>query len=167
MSTNHNLELEKSRLIEQLEQYIIDKDKLAPLAARLYATLVLTDKKGLTFDQLVQSLDASKSTVCTHLNLLQSLEMVSFYTAPGERKKYFIIAPNRLTILVQELTENWKKQTEIQEAIISYKSRVNSENPAEPFDLEFHQNYLNFLQEASHLVNKLKNSLQKNQLIDA
>lgn len=167
MPENKDLEIEKDQLIERLGRYLEGTDKLAPLAAKVYSTLVLTGEKGLSFDQLVKFLDASKSTICTHLNMLQTREMVSYYTAPGERKKYFTVAPNRLNVLIQELTEDWKKQTEIQEAIIAYKIKVNSQNPAEPFDLKFHKSYLNFLQEVSNSIIKLRISLQKNQFIDA
>lgn len=167
MAEDKDLEFERKQLIERLGVYMEGKDKLAPLAARVYSTLILTGKKGLTFGQLVKSLEASKSTICTHLNSLQSREMVSFYTTPGERKRFFIVAPNRLNILIQELTDNWKKQTELQEDILSYKSKFNDQYPADAFDLDFHINYLNFLQEASNSVNKLKLSLQRNHYIDA
>lgn len=167
MPENQDLNSEKNQLIKRLAVYMEGKDKLAPLAARVYSTLILTGKKGLTFDELVKSLDASKSTICTHLKVLQSREMVSFYTAPGERKRFFTVAPNRLNILIEELTDSWKQQTELQEDILSYKSKFNDQHPTEAFDLDFHENYLIFLREASQSVNKLKLSLQRNHFINA
>lgn len=156
MSIKTDLLVEKEQLIERLSIYLEEQNKLAPLAAKVYSSLILTGEKGLTFDQLVRTLNASKSTICTHLNSLQCKEMISFYTAPGERKRFFIVAPNRLHVLIEELNENWKKQTSIQEDILDYKSKYNALNPAEAFDLGFHRSYLEFLQQASQSISKLK-----------
>ena len=40
---------------------------------------------------MVTILCASKSTISTHLNHLQDLNKIEYFTKTGDRKKYFII----------------------------------------------------------------------------
>lgn len=158
-----DLQTQKNQLVERIGVYIENKDQLPPLAARIYATLTLTGNDGITFEQLVNDLNASKSTVCTHLNTLQANEMASYFTKPGDRKRYFIVAPNRFTKVIDEMIERWNDQQQIQRDIIDYKQLANTINSQTPeFDLNFHLNYLEFLDEASHLVKKLKQNILNN-----
>ena len=52
---------EKQLLIERLGVHIEKKDNIPPLAARIVSTLILTGKKGCTFEELVTNLQASKT----------------------------------------------------------------------------------------------------------
>jgi len=78
----------KESLIEKLGVHIESKDQLAPLAARILSTLILTGKKGATFESLVCELNASKSTISTHLTTLQAANRITYHTKCGDRKKY-------------------------------------------------------------------------------
>lgn len=82
---------EKLRLVESLGVHFENKDHLAPVAARILSYAILTGKQGVTFEDLVSNLCASKSTISTHLNHLQDLKKLEYFTKPGDRKKYFII----------------------------------------------------------------------------
>lgn len=86
------LNIQKRNLIEKLGVQL-EGDQLAPLAARILATLILTGKKGITFDELVRDLCAGKSTISTHLDHLQSSNRIKYFTKSGDRKRYFIINP--------------------------------------------------------------------------
>ena len=66
--------------------HIETREQLAPLAARIIATLVLKGKKGETFENLVCELNASKSTIFTHLTTLQASNRITYYTKSGDRK---------------------------------------------------------------------------------
>lgn len=157
MLTSKDLASKKNQLVEKVGVVMETQEKLAPLAARIYATLLITGKEGITFEQLVNDLNASKSTVCTHLNFLQSNNLVSYFTLQGDRKRYFKIAPNSLAIVMDEMASNWAKQKEIQEEIINYKRLVTNTNLKEDSpDLEFHQNYLTILSEMNQLLTKMK-----------
>ena len=163
MSKSMTLEKKKAALIEKLGVHMESQDQLAPLAARIYASLILTGKAGQTFEELVSQLKASKSTVHTHLNSLQTQGRVSYFTKTGDRKRYFIVAPNRLLNVIDEMTNNWNRQKEMHLEILEYKSAVNEENPEEPsLELDFHKDYLVFLKEAGEAIRKLKlNIIQK------
>lgn len=151
----------KNKLVERLGVYIEHEDKMAPLEARIFSTLIITGKNGITFENLVKNLNASKSTICTHLNTLQASGRISYFTKPGDRKRYFNVIPNRLLQVMNEMLENWNQQFEIHSDIIDFKKEANkqSDDNNEEFDLVFHENYLQFLEEVSNAVKKLKKNI--------
>lgn len=141
------------------------KEQLAPLAARILANLVLKGKKGETFENLVSELNASKSTIFTHLTTLQASNRITYYTKTGDRKKYFILSPNALIHSMDEMIEQWSEERDIHLEIIDYKKEVNKqfpENSEEKFDLDFHLEYLNYLEQATGLMRNLRKKLIEN-----
>lgn len=142
--------------------HIEHREQLAPLAARILSTLILTGKKGITFESLVCELGASKSTIFTHLTTLQAANRITYYTKSGDRKKYFILVPDVMIQSMAEMLKNWKSEKEIHLEIMDYKKEINESiegDSNEKFDLEFHKEYLNFLDQASASVEKLHKKL--------
>lgn len=158
---------EKEKLIERLGCYLESKEQLAPLAARIIAKLILKGKQGSTFENLVCELGASKSTISTHLSNLQAAERITYYTKPGDRKKYFILSPDAMIRSMNAMLKNWKNERDLHLEIMDYKRTINAtlpENSEERFDLEFHTDYLEFLEQASASMEKLRKKLtDKNQ----
>lgn len=148
--------------------HIESKEQLAPLAARIIASLVLKGKKGETFEKLVEELSASKSTIFTHLTNLQASHRITYFTKPGDRKKYFILSPNAMIISMDEMIESWRKEREIHMEIAAYKEDINKNivDIDEKFDLEFHTEYLNYLNQATILMNNLRTKLIENHKTD-
>lgn len=141
------------------------KEQLAPLAARILAYLILKGKKGETFENLVNELCASKSTIFTHLTTLQASNRITYYTKSGDRKKYFILSPNALINSMDEMLANWVLERDIHLEIIDYKKDINkgfSEDSNEKFDLNFHYEYLNYLEQATSLMQNLRAKLIAN-----
>ena len=100
------MEDEKSELIELFGIHFERLYNISPLGGRILATLVIDGcKSGLTFDTLVEKMQASKSSVSTNLNLLLKTGRIEYFTVVGDRKKYFKAAPlsqrlkNYLTIV--------------------------------------------------------------------
>ncbi len=151
----------KNKLVERLGIFCENEDNMAPLEARIFATLIITGKGGITFEKLVKDLNASKSTICTHLNTLQASGRVSYFTKPGDRKRYFNVTPNRLLQVMNEMLDKWNKQYDIHSEIIEYKKEANSQNTivGDEFELQFHEKYLLFLEEVSNAVKKLKKNI--------
>ena len=89
---------EKQRiLIEQLGVFY-EHEGFHPAGARILALLLIADRNELTFDEIKDALNISKSATSTAINLLINTNRVEYFTNPGERKRYF-----RATIV------NWKK----------------------------------------------------------
>lgn len=159
----------KEKLIEKLGVHFEHKEQLAPLAARIIATLVLKGKKGATFEQLVCNLKASKSTIFTHLTTLQAIHRITYYTKPGDRKKYFILSPDSLINSMNEMIGNWNKEKELHIEVAEYKKEINKslpEDSTDKFDLDFHEGYLEYLDHVTRLMDALRVKLIKNQTND-
>ena len=153
------LEKEKMGLIEKLGVIMEKKYKLAPVAARILSSLILSGKQALTFDELVQQLQASKSTISTNLEHLQNLKRIEYFTKPGDRKRYFKLNTNFTVEVLDELIEGWETEKVVNQEILEYKKKrnsYNSEHDLPLFDLEFQKSLLVFLEETTEAFKKLK-----------
>lgn len=156
-----DLEVQRKILIEELGVHL-EKDNLAPLAARILSTLILSGKKGVTFDELVSQLQAGKSTISTHLEHLQNTNRVKYFTRPGDRKRYFVIDPNLVLNVMNEMIDKWEKEKKLHIKIKDYKEQCNLEAEKTgdfQFDLEFQEDFLTYLEETSNAVKKFKAKL--------
>jgi len=85
---------ERQEIIELFGIHFEQLYNIPPLAARIIGTLIIDGcKTGLTFDELVEKMQASKSSISTNLNLLQKMDKIFYFTKVGDRKKYFKAAP--------------------------------------------------------------------------
>lgn len=129
------MEDEKSELIELFGIHFERLYNISPLGGRILATLVIDGcKSGLTFDTLVEKMQASKSSVSTNLNLLLKTGRIEYFTVAGDRKKYFKAAPlsqrlkNYLTIvdgekmLIDRLMEFRKKNISCVQEEINFQN---------------------------------------------
>jgi len=98
----------KQELIEILGVHLEGEHKLPPLAARIYAILILTAEEGLTFEDILERSGASKSSVSTSLNLLLSMGMISYFTKHGDRRRFFSVKKDKNYFLTK-LKENLKR----------------------------------------------------------
>lgn len=157
------LQDKRKELIEELGVIIERKDQMAPVAARILSTLILTGQEGITFDRLVQNLNASKSTVSTHLDQLQTTNKIKYFTKTGDRKRYFVVNPNLTFDVIDQMTARWEMEKAVHEKILEYKTMSNElcRNEKETsFDLDFQKDLLVFLEEATTAVQKLKAKLK-------
>ncbi|MGJ8685359.1 MAG: GbsR/MarR family transcriptional regulator [Nonlabens sp.] len=76
-------------LTEEIGVRFEDCLNLSPLAARVYALIVLSSYDGLTFEEIKEFTSASKSSTSVNINVLTQLGYITFYTKPGDRKRYF------------------------------------------------------------------------------
>lgn len=162
------LEQQKTELIEQLGVQL-ECENFAPLAARIFATLILTGKEGITFEQLVCDLNASKSSVSSHLEHLQTSQRVRYFTKPGDRKRYFTIHPNLMINVIDELTSKWEREKEVHQKVLNYKKESNKKTKEKEhlFDLEFQQDFLTFLEEATSAIQKFKSKIKQKHLTNS
>jgi|TARA_R110002049_G_scaffold2457_3_gene17967 DNA-binding transcriptional regulator GbsR (MarR family) len=157
---------EKMTLVEKLGVHMEKREQLAPVAARILAYIILTGKKGSTFEDMVSILCASKSTISTHLNHLQDLNKIVYFTKTGDRKKYFIINRDMVINHIENMIEEWKEVKELHLEIKNYKQIINDEKiekEEEKFDLNFHNDYIKFIDSASASIEELRLKLTDNQ----
>lgn len=157
---------EKQNLVEKLGVIIEKRDQLPPVASRIISYVILNGKGGTTFDNLVINLCASKSTISTHLNHLVDLKQLEYFTKQGDRKKYYIVSKCRILTHMDNMIVNWTSEKEMHKEMKSYKKKANEliTDDTEKFNLEFHNNYISFLNEVTKSVLKLKQNYRTNSI---
>ena len=98
----------KKQLIEDMGIHFESQYSIPPLAARIYAGLILSEEDGTTFEDCQIKRQASKSSISTSLNLLLKIGMITYFTKSGDRKRYFKTADKNAFFLAK-LEENLKK----------------------------------------------------------
>ncbi|MFH4966000.1 transcriptional regulator [Gaetbulibacter sp. M235] len=161
---NDELCKQKHALVEKLGVLIESKDQLAPIEARILSYIILTGKAGTTFEDLVTKLCASKSTISTHLNHLQDLKKIEYFTKLGDRKKYFVVNHSSIVQGINAMIESWTTQKELHLEIKEYKENKNVTilDVDSKFDLTFHDNYIKFLDEATKSILELRTKITNN-----
>lgn len=158
---------QKRALIEKLGVLLESKEQLAPVAARIMAYIILRGKSGSTFEDLVTDLCASKSTISTHLNHLQDLKKIVYYTKMGDRKKYFIVNKDTVFQGIDVMVASWVHEKELHLEIRDYKENANNTRNLDEeskFDLAIHDDYIQFLDEVTKSVLKLKEKIKEKKL---
>ncbi|MEL0651573.1 transcriptional regulator [Algibacter sp. TI.3.09] len=161
-----NICKQKMGLVEKLGVHLETREQLAPVAARILSYIILTGKRGATFEDMVSILCASKSTISTHINHLQGLNKIEYFTKTGDRKKYFVINKDTIIQHVDRMVSHWQEEREIHLEIKEYKEKQNNlkiEKEEDKFDLNFHNDYIKFIDEASSSVKELREKLTDNQ----
>lgn len=78
----------KKQLIEKLG-VMYEQSGLAPAPSRILALLLISDRVELSFDEIRDTLNLSKSATSNGLNLLINASRIEYITFPGDRKRYF------------------------------------------------------------------------------
>ncbi|MGQ2984386.1 GbsR/MarR family transcriptional regulator [Flavobacterium sp.] len=149
---------EKEELIEMFGIHFEKFHHMPPLGARIFATIILDAcGKGITFEDLVERMAASKSSVSTNVNLLLSLGKITYYTLPGDRKKYFKPSP------FSERFSNYMKMIEFEKMIVDRMLAYREKTAmcvAEKGDLEktkaYKEHILQMEELLTNTINKFK-----------
>lgn len=108
-----DIQKEKNEILEMFGVHFEKLYNIPPLAARIIGKLIIDGcKSGLTFEELVVALNASKSSISTNLNLLLKMDKITYFTVCGDRKKYFKAAD------LSKRLENYLKLIDSENAII-------------------------------------------------
>src|SRR5690554_7890175 len=117
-----NTDLEREELIEMMGIHLQNQHSISPLTGRIWGTLIMEGKtKGLTFEYLVEKLQASKSSISSSLNLLVKTNKIYYNTIEGDRKKYFRAYPFSERFV--RLLQNMEFEKTLLDNIIVYKSK--------------------------------------------
>jgi len=84
------LNIEKNTLIEMMSELFRKMHHVSPMAAKILSVLVIEGSaEGLTFEYLIERVQASKSTLSTNINFLLDKGLIYYDTKEGKRRKYF------------------------------------------------------------------------------
>lgn len=150
---------EREELIELFGIHFEQYHHMPPLGSRIFATLILDCcKEGITFEEIVERMGASKSSVSTNLNLLLKLGKISYYTVPGDRKKYFKPSP------FSERFSNYMKMIEFEKMIVdrmlAYREKTAT-CKAELTDMDRTQAYKEHLLQMEELLTNTINKFRE------
>lgn len=75
----------------QIEKFgvTLEQTGFPPLAARIMSLLLVAEPPYCSFEEIMEGIQSSKSSVSTSLNLLLNEGVVNYKTFPGDRKRYF------------------------------------------------------------------------------
>ncbi len=90
MMSLHN---ERTNFIEE-SGIIFEKLGLTRMGGRILGYLMVSDKEMVSFDELTQVLQASKSSISTNLKTLVQVTFIKPTTLPGDRKTYYMLSPD-------------------------------------------------------------------------
>lgn len=162
MKNLKEIEERKKEIIEKYGLFMEKQDNLAPIAARIFTTLLLDKKNGITFDNLVTFLEASKSTISTNLKILENLGIIEYYTKPGDRKKYFQLSKIGFLKRIEDSLNMYETELELLVELMDFKKDANKiiTAPEEKYPVYEKTPYLDYLSSTIKLINQLRKDIK-------
>ena len=102
---------------------------MPPLSAKIYAYLAFDfERKGLCFDELVETFCASKSSISSSINFLLNAELIKSLNKIDERKRYFLINEGLfINIRFEEIVTRMKREIKILDQLSDFRrTRVDN-----------------------------------------
>lgn len=118
------LEAQK-QLIEEMGRHF-DQEGMQPVASRIFSLLMVSDREELTFDEITEALQISKSSASNGLKLLEIRKLIEYVTYPGDRKRYFRVKTKELFSMIDEFETKMNRIQELNKKIIGLKADKNS-----------------------------------------
>jgi len=117
----------QKELIESIGRHN-EKDGFQPVTARIMGLLMVMDKEEYTFDEIVEEMQISKSTVSNALRNLELRGVLEYVTYPGDRKRYFRIVSGDINEMIDEVEKRMQQKLDMMNQIIELKKNPNSRN---------------------------------------
>ncbi len=114
-------------LVEEIGKYYV-KQGLQPIAARVFALLMVMDKEQYTFDEIVEELSISKGAASNALRNLEIIKAIDYKTLPGDRKRYFHLKRLNKFALMDDIYDKLLSTKELIVSILELKANNDSEN---------------------------------------
>lgn len=95
---------------------------IPPLASKIYAYLLFDfERAGITFDEFVEVLSASKSSVSTSISLLLNSELIVDHNKMDERKRYFFINDEYKKIRFEKIVQKMHDELKLIDDLNNFK----------------------------------------------
>jgi len=153
-----DLEKDREELVELFGVFFESTHNMPPLGARILGHIIVeTCGDKISFEDLVERTGASKSSVSTNLNLLLKIGKISYYTLPGDRKKYYKPTPFSARF------EHYLKMITLEKVIIDKMAafRTKSLSPKSKHDLLMVEAYKEHMLEMERLIHKSVNDFKE------
>lgn len=122
------MSIDKSQA-DQVERIGIHFEKIQypPLSARIMALLLIAEPPYCSFDEIIENLQSSKSSVSSALNMLLRDGMIDYKTFPGDKKRYFYINSETWVEMAKKRVEQLAPFREILAEVAHGRSGRNPE----------------------------------------
>ncbi|AYO58615.1 transcriptional regulator [Chryseobacterium sp. 6424] len=98
-------------IFQDLVKFYGETFQLPPLGAKIYAYVIFDfEKKGICFEEFVQVFAASKSSVSANLNLLLNAKLIKDFNTLNERKRFFVINDDFVTLRFLNIINKMKQE---------------------------------------------------------
>jgi len=84
---------ERNKFIEE-SGILFETMGMTRMAGRIIGYLMITDKEMVSFEELTQVLQASKSSISTNVKACTMVGFIKPITQPGDRKTYYMLSPD-------------------------------------------------------------------------
>jgi len=124
-------ELERLQKQRELVEFIgihSEKDGFQPAAARIMALLIVSDKEEFTFEDIVEELELSKSSVSVALKNLIIRDIVEYVTYTGNRKRYFRFIYKNSDQFIEEMEQKVAERIKYMNLIVKLKKDQKSKS---------------------------------------
>ncbi|PVY42182.1 GbsR/MarR family transcriptional regulator [Pontibacter virosus] len=128
-------------LIEEFGIYQ-ENNGFQPAVARVMGLLLVSDRAELTFDEISETLNISKSATSNALNMLLNTGHIEYTTFPGDRKRYFRIKSSNWRDLFGKKMEDLSHLNGLLKRVLEVRKR---ENPVYDAKLNDFISFLDFV----------------------
>jgi len=128
-------------LIEEIGIYH-ENNGFQPAVARVMGLLLVSDKAELTFEEISEALNISKSATSNALNMLLNTGHIEYTTFSGDRKRYFRIKSSNWQELFNKKMEDLGDLNNMLKRVLEVRKR---ENPVYDQKLNSFISFLDYL----------------------
>ncbi|MFD2247869.1 GbsR/MarR family transcriptional regulator [Pontibacter ruber] len=128
-------------LIEEIGIYH-ENNGFQPAVARVMGLLLVSDKAELTFEEISETLNISKSATSNALNMLLNTGHIEYTTFSGDRKRYFRIKSSNWRDLFNKKMEDLGELNNLLKRVLEVRKR---ENPVYDQKLQSFISFLDYL----------------------
>lgn len=122
---------DKIELIEDFSSYFENIYNFPPLTSKIYSYLILdTKREGITFDELVETFNASKSSVSNSLNFLSQLNYVEYFSKIDHRKRFYRVAPESMLVRLKRVSTILQHEKQLTCKFMNYLSESSEDGEA-------------------------------------
>ena len=152
---------QKKLLIEECSAFFESSYQFPPLISKIFVYLLLdTDDKGVTFDELVETFNASKSSVSNSLHYLSQLKYIDHNTKIDSRKRYYKLASGSLILRLQQIFEMLEKEKSLSIKLKEYKL----DQLKDPYNAHIQRSEI-YVEHLSNATKQLSKTITKLKLI--
>ncbi len=135
-----------------------EKGGNAPAPSRIMALLLVSDETELTFEEIYETLQISKSAASNGVNALLTSERIEYITKPGDRKRYFRSRIGQFTNDFEKKFQQMLHLSQLMKEILEQRPKATKEFNA---NLQNVISFMEFLQgELPELYKKWKKNKQ-------